>query len=118
MNVLWTPEALQDRNDIWDHIATDNPLAAVHMDELFSDCANRLSEHPKMGRPGKIPGTRELGRPCELPPGVRGQPGHGVDTDLDPHRPTLATDQVLTPAPGRERDQDLFAASTCISSAT
>ena len=30
------------------------------MDELFSDAAARLAEHPKLGRPGKIPGTREL----------------------------------------------------------
>ena len=60
MRVRWTPEALQDRNDIWDYIATDNPRAAARMDELFSDAASRLSEHPKLGRPGKIPGTREL----------------------------------------------------------
>ncbi|MDD2882945.1 MAG: type II toxin-antitoxin system RelE/ParE family toxin [Rhodoferax sp.] len=60
MKVVWTPEALQDRIDIWDYIATDNPLAAVRMDELFSDCASRLVEHPKLGRPGKVPGTREL----------------------------------------------------------
>ena len=30
------------------------------MDELFSDAAARLAEHPKLGKPGKIPGTREL----------------------------------------------------------
>jgi len=60
VRVLWTPEALQDRIDIWDYIANDNPLAAVHMDELFSDSANRLAEHPKLGRAGKVPGTREL----------------------------------------------------------
>lgn len=60
MKVLWSPEALQDRIDIWDHIAADNPLAVAHMDELFSDGATRLIEHPKLGRPGKIPDTREL----------------------------------------------------------
>jgi len=46
--------------DIWDYIAVDNPGAAVHMDELFSEAAARLASHPKMGRPGKISGTREL----------------------------------------------------------
>lgn len=30
------------------------------MDELFSDAAARLAEHPKLGTLGKIPGTREL----------------------------------------------------------
>jgi toxin ParE1/3/4 len=60
VRVIWTPEALQDRTDIWDYIAADNPRAAARMDELFSDAAARLADHPKLGRPGKIQGTREL----------------------------------------------------------
>lgn len=60
MRVIWTPEALQDRADVWDYIAADNPRAAAHMDELFSDAAARLADHPKLGRPGEIQGTREL----------------------------------------------------------
>ena len=60
MKVVWTPEAEQDRDAIWLTIAADNGFAAVHMDELFSDAAARLADHPKLGRPGKIAGTREL----------------------------------------------------------
>lgn len=60
MRVVWTPEALQDREDIWDYIAADNPGAAARMDELFSDAAARLAAHPQLGRPGTIAGTREL----------------------------------------------------------
>lgn len=60
MIVIWTPEAEQDRADIWDYIAEDNPGAAVHMDGLFSNLAATLAAHPKMGKPGKISGTREL----------------------------------------------------------
>ena len=30
------------------------------MDELFSDATARLTEYPNLGKPGKIPGTREL----------------------------------------------------------
>ena len=60
MRVIWTPEAQQDRADVWDYIAHDNPRAAAWMDELFSDAAARLAEHPMLGRAGKIPGTREL----------------------------------------------------------
>ena len=60
MRVLWTPEALQDRADVWDYIAADNPRAAARMDALFSDAAARLVEHPLLGRPGMISGTREL----------------------------------------------------------
>ncbi len=60
MSVIWTPEAEQDRTDIWDTIAADNPLAAARMDALFSEAAARLIDHPRLGKPGKIPGTREL----------------------------------------------------------
>ncbi len=60
MMVLWTPEAQQDRADIWDFIAADNPRAAVHLDELFSNAVARLEEHPRMGHAGRIPGTFEL----------------------------------------------------------
>ena len=34
MRVIWTPEASQDRDDIWNYIAADNPYAAADMDEL------------------------------------------------------------------------------------
>ena len=60
MRVIWTPEAGQDRNDIWDYIAADNPHAAAGMDELFSDAAARLTIYPMLGREGRILGTREL----------------------------------------------------------
>jgi addiction module RelE/StbE family toxin len=60
VKVVWTPEALQDRTDIWDYIAIDSPSAAARMDQLFSDAAAGLSEFPMLGRPGRIPGTREL----------------------------------------------------------
>lgn len=60
MKVVWTPEALQDRTDIWDTIAADSPTAAVRIDELFSNAAARLTQHPLLGKPGKVSGTREL----------------------------------------------------------
>lgn len=60
MRVVWTPEAVQDRVDVWDFIAGENPRAASRMDELFSDAAARLADHPRMGKLGMVPGTREL----------------------------------------------------------
>ncbi|MNN21132.1 Plasmid stabilization system protein [compost metagenome] len=60
MKVYWTPEAEQDRIDIWDFIAADNLYAAARMDELFSATAAKLAEFPEMGKPGKVAGTREL----------------------------------------------------------
>lgn len=60
MKVIWTPEAQQDREDIWNFIVSDNPQAAIRMDKLFSNTVARLTEHPALGQPGKISGTREL----------------------------------------------------------
>lgn len=60
MKVIWTPEAQQDRADVWDFIVAKNPGAATRMDALFSDAANRLTQHPKLGVQGKVAGTREL----------------------------------------------------------
>lgn len=60
MMVVWTPEAFQDRLDIWEYIAQDNQVAAAKMDELFSNAASLLADHPKLGKSGKTQGTREL----------------------------------------------------------
>ena len=60
MKVFWTPEAEQDRYEVLNYIAADNPLAAVRMDELFGESAAKLADFPLLGRAGTIPGTREL----------------------------------------------------------
>jgi plasmid stabilization system protein ParE len=59
VRVIWTPEAEQDRADVWDYIAADNPRAAARMDELFSDAAATLAAHCQLGKPGKISGRRD-----------------------------------------------------------
>lgn len=58
--LLWTPEAIQDRDEIYDYIEADNPVGALVLDELFSEKAGRLVDHPGLGRPGRVAGTREL----------------------------------------------------------
>lgn len=60
IELLWTPEATQDRDEIYDYIEADNPAAALALDELFAEKAGRLLDHPGLGRPGRIIGTREL----------------------------------------------------------
>lgn len=60
MNVRWTPEAEQDRRDVWDYIASDSALAAARMDLLFGKAVAKLADFPNIGRIGQIPGTREL----------------------------------------------------------
>lgn len=52
--------ASADRKDIREYIAQNNPAAALALDELFSEKANRLVDHPGLGRLGRVTGTREL----------------------------------------------------------
>lgn len=58
--IRWAPEAVQDRLDIWDYIAQDDPSAAARLDELFSQSAASLATQPQLGKTGLIAGTREL----------------------------------------------------------
>lgn len=60
MRVVWTPEAEQDRDDIWEAIPADNPLAAARMDQMFTEAAAKLADFPMLGHVSKILGTREL----------------------------------------------------------
>jgi len=60
VKVVWTPEAEQDRDDIWLYIFAENLRAAARLDELFSAAAARLASHPNLGHTGKVTGTREL----------------------------------------------------------
>lgn len=60
MQLYWTLEAIQDREAIFDYIETDNPSAALALDELFAEKAGRLVDHPGLGRRGRVVSTREL----------------------------------------------------------
>lgn len=60
MKLVWTRPAATDRREIRAYIAQDNPAAALALDELFSEKAGRLLDHPGLGRPGRIADTREL----------------------------------------------------------
>ena len=61
MNILWSPEAIDDLNSLRDHIAEDNPAEArgvvLH---IMHNIEQSLPDNPQMGRPGRVPGTREL----------------------------------------------------------
>lgn len=60
MRVRWLRRALQNLDDEAAYIAQDSPKsAAVFVAHLLSS-AEMLANHPQMGRPGRVPGTREL----------------------------------------------------------
>ena len=60
VKLVWARPAAADRREIRAYIAQDNPSAALALDELFSETAGRLLNHPQLGRPGRAVGTREL----------------------------------------------------------
>jgi addiction module RelE/StbE family toxin len=57
---MWSAFALADRDGIFTHIEADSPFAAVAVDEHIAQAALRLIDFPESGRPGRVPGTREL----------------------------------------------------------
>ena len=58
MELLWTPEAVRDREDIYDYIEKDNPLAALA--DLIAKRTAALQDFPRMGRDGTVSDTFEL----------------------------------------------------------
>ncbi|MFQ5786436.1 MAG: type II toxin-antitoxin system RelE/ParE family toxin [Thermodesulfobacteriota bacterium] len=56
----WTRLALQDLRHLHEYIADDNPSAASRMVTRMQEATERLKNHPQMGRPGRVQGTREL----------------------------------------------------------
>lgn len=58
--IAWLPLASTNRFEQLDHIAQDNPLAAISQDEQIEHQVDMLMQHPQMGRPGRKKGTREL----------------------------------------------------------
>jgi len=70
MRLVWTRRARADFEQILDYILQDNPAAAVSVLDRIEEAAGSLVEHPGMGRPGRVAGTRELvvaGLPWILP---------------------------------------------------
>ena len=60
MNLGWTSEAEQDRQDIFDYVRAENPAAALRIDAAFDRVVEKLASFPEMGRMGKLPNTREI----------------------------------------------------------
>lgn len=58
MKLFWRPLAIADRESIFEFISRDNPLAAIELDERIGIDAERLLQHPQIGRRGRAKGTR------------------------------------------------------------
>jgi len=61
MNILWSPEAIDDLISLRAYIAEDNPAGARGVAlHIIYNIEQSLPNNPQMGRPGRVPGTREL----------------------------------------------------------
>ena len=75
MRVRWLRRALKNLDEEAEYIAHDDPQAAARIVELVATGVERLATYPASGRPGRVPGTRELvipGTPYIVPYRVRG----------------------------------------------
>lgn len=60
MKVVFSPEAKQDLDEIFDYILRDAPSMAQVVLERISQRIRQLAKMPHLGRIGRVPGTREL----------------------------------------------------------
>lgn len=60
MGLKWTRAASQDLESVERYIRRDNPDAAVETVLEIIRRVETLAQHPGMGRPGRVEGTREL----------------------------------------------------------
>ncbi len=60
MRVRWTTPALRDYAAAGEWLAARDPVAAERVFRRIDDALAALSEHPRLGRPGRVAGTREL----------------------------------------------------------
>ena len=61
MNIIWSPEAIRDLISLRAYIAEESPAGARRIvARILHEVEHLLPDHPQMGRPGRVPGTREL----------------------------------------------------------
>ena len=61
MTPVWSPEAIDDLVALRAYISEDDPTAARRVAlRIIKAVESLLSDNPEVGRPGRVPGTREL----------------------------------------------------------
>ena len=60
LTIRWTRQAIADVDNIYDFIASNNPRAARSIVARIDRAITSLTAHPKMGRLGRLAGSREL----------------------------------------------------------
>jgi toxin ParE1/3/4 len=77
MNIVWSPEAIEDLISLRAYIAEESPAGAQRVViRILHDVEHLLPDTPHIGRSGRVPGTRELvipQTPYIVPYRVRGE---------------------------------------------
>lgn len=60
MQLKWLRKALRNLDDEATYIASDDAVAARLVAKRVLDAVAQLADQPGLGRPGRVPGTREL----------------------------------------------------------
>ena len=60
MRIIWSPRALRHMDEIRRFVARDRPAAATAIAARIQKSVESLTALPGRGRPGRVPGTREL----------------------------------------------------------
>jgi toxin ParE1/3/4 len=60
LKLLWLPGAIATLDAQLEYIAQDKPNAAIEQGDRVVAQVDQLLDHPNLGRPGRVQGTREL----------------------------------------------------------
>jgi toxin ParE1/3/4 len=60
VKIEWLPAAESTRASQLAYITERNPSAAIDLGDAMESAVARLADYPNSGRPGRVPGTREL----------------------------------------------------------
>jgi toxin ParE1/3/4 len=61
MNIVWSPEAIEDMVSLRAYISEEDPAAARQVVfRITQSIEQLLPDNPQIGRAGRVPGTREL----------------------------------------------------------
>lgn len=60
MRIKWLRKALANMDAAYDYLASENPAAAIGFAAEIEMALELLQQFPSSGRPGRVPGTREL----------------------------------------------------------
>jgi toxin ParE1/3/4 len=61
VRLIWSTQAIEDLRALQSYIEIDNPAAARRIILRIIECVETMiPENPRIGRPGRVPGSREL----------------------------------------------------------